>query len=168
MTGAGRIALCSQPRVISHVERQGAPWTLEELGKTLPETLLHGYESITAYVDWGKQVDPVIRDGLFPRGKPVDGIPGEAYLSMLLGPGDASGCTMGNVTFGEGVMNCFHTHDTWQVLVALDGVGYYEEEGKEGHFLYPGQIQTVAPGVRHRHGAAPGQCFRQLGIVLPR
>lgn len=168
MTGAGRIALCSQPRVISHVERQGAPWTLEELGKTLPETLLHGYESITAYVDWGKQVDPVIRDGLFPLGKPVDGIPGETYLSMLLGPGDASGCTMGNVTFGEGVMNCFHTHDTWQVLVALDGVGYYEEEGKEGHFLYPGQIQTVAPGVRHRHGAAPGQCFRQLGIVLPR
>lgn len=167
VTGAGRIALYSNPEVTSHIEKSEDPWTVEELTDTLPSTLLHNYQCPADEDNWGKQVDPVVLHGLFPRGEKVDGIPGEAYLSMLIGPGDPSGLVMGNVTFGEGVCNNFHTHDTWQVLIALSGLGYYEEEGKKGKLLYPGDVVKVAPNTVHRHGAAKGHCFRQLGLVLP-
>lgn len=53
----------------------------------------------------------------------------EAYIHMFTEPQDASGCSMGNVTFAPGAHNNWHTHYGYQFLLATGGEGYYQEWG---------------------------------------
>ncbi len=170
VTGAGLIARYTEPEVVAKMEKDEGPWTIEELDDEAPSGLFHGYESIASVDDWGDPAaaDPILRHGIiFPKGKPASGIPGEAYLNLLVGPDDPSGCALGTVTFAPGVMNDWHEHEGWQILACLGGLGVYEDKEGRKCFMRPGDVVKVPPHLSHRHGAAPGQSFSQLGLVLP-
>lgn len=40
-----------------------------------------------------------------------------------------------------------------QILICVDGEGWYQEEGKEAQSLKPGDVVTIPANVKHWHGA---------------
>ncbi len=69
-----------------------------------------------------------------------------------------------NVTFEPGCRNHWHSHTGGQILIAVGGVGYYQEKGKAARRLEPGDVVEIAPDVVHWHGAAPESWFSHLAI----
>lgn len=70
-----------------------------------------------------------------------------------------------NVTFEPGSRNNWHSHTGGQILIAVGGIGYYQERGKAARRLVPGDIVEIAPNVEHWHGAAPDSWFSHLAIA---
>lgn len=71
---------------------------------------------------------------------------------------------MFNVTFEPSCRNNWHSHTGGQILIAVGGVGYYQERGKAARRLLPGDVVEIAPDVEHWHGAAPDSWFSHLAI----
>ena len=71
---------------------------------------------------------------------------------------------MSNVTFEPGCRNNWHSHTGGQILIAVGGVGYYQERGKAARRLLPGDVVEIAPDIEHWHGAAPDSWFSHLAI----
>lgn len=71
---------------------------------------------------------------------------------------------MFNVTFEPGCRNNWHSHSGGQILIAVGGIGYYQEYGKVAQRLLPGDVVEIAPDVKHWHGAAPDSWFSHLAI----
>lgn len=71
---------------------------------------------------------------------------------------------MNNITFEPGCRNNWHSHTGGQILVAVGGVGYYQERGKPAVRMEPGDVIEIAPNVEHWHGAAPDSWFSHLAI----
>ena len=69
-----------------------------------------------------------------------------------------------NVTFEPGCRNNWHRHTGGQLLIAVGGVGFYQERGKEARKLLPGDVVEIPPDVDHWHGAAPESWFAHLAI----
>ena len=69
-----------------------------------------------------------------------------------------------NVTFEPGCRNNWHSHTGGQMLIAVGGVGYYQERGKAARKLLPGDVVEIPPNVDHWHGAAPDSWFSHLAI----
>jgi len=49
-------------------------------------------------------------------------------------------------------------------LIAVGGVGYYQERGKKAIRMQPGDIVEIPADVEHWHGAAPDSWFSHLAI----
>ena len=94
---------------------------------------------------------------------------GKSYLKLLSNPKDP--IAISNVTFEPGCRNNWHKHNAkkggGQVLICVDGYGYYQEEGKEAINLKPGDIAEIRPGVKHWHGARKDSWFSHLAFEIP-
>ena len=108
--------------------------------------------------------------GMFGLGEPNTGFAqyfiGNSYLKPLAKAGDVS---IANVTFEPKCRNNWHIHHATkgggQILVCVEGEGWYQEEGKEAQKLRPGDIVTIPANVKHWHGA--GNCwFSHLAIEV--
>jgi len=105
--------------------------------------------------------------GAFPKGKPNDAyakyFTGKSWLALLTK--DARlGVPVANVTFEPRCRNNWHSHTGGQLLIAVEGVGFYQERGKPARKLVPGDVVEVPPNVEHWHGAAPNSQFSHLAI----
>ena len=76
-----------------------------------------------------------------------------------------------NVTFEPGSYNEWHTHFAskggGQILIAIAGRGYYQEEGKPAQELKPGDVVNIPANVKHWHGAAPDSWFQHIALEVP-
>ena len=94
---------------------------------------------------------------------------GKSYLKLLSNPKDP--IAISNVTFEPGCRNNWHKHNAkkggGQVLICVDGYGYYQEEGKEAINLKPGDIVEIKPGVKHWHGARKDSWFSHIAFEIP-
>ena len=103
----------------------------------------------------------------FPVGKANTGFEqyftGRSWLAPLTGNKDLN-VPMSNVTFEPGCRNNWHSHTGGQLLIAVGGVGYYQERGKAARRLLPGGGVDIAPDIEHWHGAAPDSWFSHLAI----
>ena len=85
----------------------------------------------------------------FPLGKENTGFKqyftGESWLAPLTSNKDLN-VPMSNVTFEPGCRNNWHSHTGGQLLIAVGGVGYYQERGKAARRLLPGDFFA---GVHH-------------------
>lgn len=102
----------------------------------------------------------------YPAGTAMEGNPnftGTAWLNALSQEKELN-VPMFNVTFEPGCRNNWHRHSGGQILIATAGVGYYQEKGKPGRRLFPGDIVEIAPDVEHWHGAAPDSWFAHIAI----
>ncbi len=88
---------------------------------------------------------------------------GRTYLAPL---STKDSINVANVTFIDGAHTYWHIHHgTCQILVAESGSGYVQIWGQEPVKLIPGVVFTVPEGVKHWHGAAPGQMMQHLSIM---
>ncbi|MCD8214317.1 MAG: cupin domain-containing protein [Clostridiales bacterium] len=93
---------------------------------------------------------------------------GQSYLAMLT---NLEGVSIANVTFEPGCRNNWHIHHGdrggGQILLAIDGRGWYQEYGKEARKLNPGDAVAIPTGVKHWHGAAKDSWFAHIAIEIP-
>lgn len=103
----------------------------------------------------------------FPVGEPNTGFQqyftGRSWLAPITSNQDLN-VPMFNVTFEPGCRNNWHRHDGGQILVAVGGIGYYQERGKAAQRLLPGDVVEIAPNIEHWHGASPDSWFSHLAI----
>lgn len=89
---------------------------------------------------------------------------GKSWLAPLTSNKDLN-VPLSNVTFEPGSRNNWHSHTGGQVLIAVGGVGYYQERGKPAVRMEPGKVVEIASNVEHWHGAAPDSWFSHLAIA---
>jgi 4-carboxymuconolactone decarboxylase len=94
---------------------------------------------------------------------------GNSYLNAVTSP-DAY-LPIHNVTFEPACRNNWHIHHAskggGQVLICVDGFGWYQEEGKPAQALKPGDIVEIPANVKHWHGAQKDCWFSHLAFEYP-
>ncbi len=94
---------------------------------------------------------------------------GNSYLKPLTDPKQT--VFIANVTFEPGCRNNWHVHHAdkggGQILVCVDGCGWYQEWGKPAQLLHPGDVVTIPVGVKHWHGATADSWFSHLALEVP-
>ena len=95
---------------------------------------------------------------------------GNSYLNPLTRPGEST-VFLANVTFEPGCRNNWHIHRAskggGQILICVDGEGWYQEEGKEPQSLKPGDVVEIPANVKHWHGAKKGSWFSHIAFEVP-
>ena len=112
--------------------------------------------------------------GFFGQGKPNDAYAqyfiGNSYLNPLVDP-ETSPLFLANVTFEPGCRNNWHIHHAksggGQILVCVDGNGWYQEKGKTAISLEPGSVVVIPANVKHWHGAQADSWFSHIAIEVP-
>lgn len=94
---------------------------------------------------------------------------GKSYLNPLTDP--AKTVFIANVTFEPGCRNNWHVHHAskggGQLLICVDGEGWYQEAGKPAQSLKPSNVVTIPAEVKHWHGAKKGSWFSHLAVEVP-
>lgn len=54
-----------------------------------------------------------------------------------------------------------------QLLICVDGEGWYQEEGKPAQSLSVGDVVTIPANVKHWHGAKAGSWFSHIAVEVP-
>ena len=103
-----------------------------------------------------------IPEGAVPA--PSEYFTGTAWIKTLVPANDQTDCTVSDVTFEPGARNNWHTHPGGQILIATDGIGYYQERGKPIQLFRKGDVVKILPGVEHWHGASPDSEFTHIAI----
>lgn len=94
---------------------------------------------------------------------------GNSYLKPLTNPNET--VFVANVTFEPGCRNNWHVHHATsgggQILLCVDGEGWYQEEGKKPQSLKAGDVVAIPAGVKHWHGAKANSWFSHLAVECP-
>lgn len=114
------------------------------------------------------------KGGAFGLGSPNDNYSkyfiGNSYLNLLT---DLEKVNLGvfNVTFEPKCRNNWHIHHATngggQVLIVVDGEGWYQEEGKQARKLKVGDVVSIPANVKHWHGATKDSWFSHIAIEVP-
>lgn len=104
---------------------------------------------------------------IFPKGQraPTTTFTGTVWVQQLIEPDSAFNIPVGYVTFEPGARSYWHSHAGGQVLLAMGGIGYYQERGKPIQILRKGDAVKCPPNVPHWHGASPTVSFMQVAIT---
>ncbi len=111
--------------------------------------------------------------GMFGMGEPNTAyakyFTGASYLKPLTNP-DTDNLFLANVTFEPGCRNNWHIHKAekggGQILICVEGNGWYQEFGKEAQALKAGDIVAIPPNVKHWHGAASDSWFSHIAVEV--
>jgi quercetin dioxygenase-like cupin family protein len=108
-----------------------------------------------------------VEHNIFPKGARItnNNFKGTAYLKMLMDADSLNPTSVGNVTFEPGARTRWHVHPGGQILLVIDGVGYYQEEGQAKQTLRKGDVIKCPVNVPHWHGASAHTAFVQLAIT---
>ena len=106
-------------------------------------------------------------NSVFPKGEKITNanFKGTAYLKMLMEADSLNPTTVGNVTFEPGARTKWHLHPGGQILLVMDGVGYYQENGHPKKILRKGDVIKCPPNVPHWHGASADTTFVQVALT---
>ncbi len=163
--------------------RDNLDWKTRELATIAALAAMDGVESqLKSHIVIGKHnglteaqieailalVNPVpVKTSPFPIGEENKGyaqyFSGKSYLAPLTKDKRLKAPAF-NVTFEPGCRNNWHKHSGGQLLIAVGGVGYYQERGQTARRLVPGDVVEVPPDTDHWHGAAPDSWFSHLGV----
>ena len=153
--------------------------TKSEMAEILTHIAFYaGWPNAWAAFKMAKEVykDDELKDehgGFFGLGKPnvayAKYFIGNSYLNPLSKPEDP--IHLSNVTFEPGCRNNWHIHHAstggGQMLICVDGYGWYQEEGKEPQALKPGDVVYIPEGVKHWHGAQKDSWFSHIAFEVP-
>ncbi len=89
---------------------------------------------------------------------------GVSWVRAIVPPVPASRKVNINVFAEQGTNVSWHAHPCQQMLIAMDGTGYYQEKGQALQMLGPGEMVFIKPGVEHWHAASDGSDFKHVVI----
>ena len=124
-------------------------------------------EQINAILDLTKSA----RSGAFALGMKNDAYAqyfiGQSYLQPLT----TEGVNSANVTFEPGCRNNWHIHHSTrgggQILICVDGEGWYQEEGKEAQSLKVGDVVVIPANVKHWNSKKKHCWFSHIAVEVP-
>jgi quercetin dioxygenase-like cupin family protein len=104
---------------------------------------------------------------VFEQGEKItsENFNGTVYLKMLIAGDSINPTAIGNVTFEPGARTKWHLHPGGQILLVIDGVGYYQEKGQSKKILRKGDVIKCPPNVPHWHGASSDKHFVQVAVT---
>lgn len=166
--------------LIHHIERAKANGvTKEEMVELITQVAFYsGWPKAWAAFRFAKEIyaDEEIEQhgGIFGLGEPnvafQEYFIGQSYLKPLTIL-DNPKLGIFNVTFEPGCRNNWHIHKSsnggGQILICIDGEGWYQEDGKEAQSLQPGDMITIPVNVKHWHGAKKHVWFSHLAVEVP-
>ena len=95
---------------------------------------------------------------------------GKSYLNLLTDTEKVK-LSAYNVTFEPGCRNNWHIHHAksggGQILICVDGEGWFQEEGRPARSLKPGDVVSIPANVKHWHGAKKDSWFSHIAIEVP-
>lgn len=115
-----------------------------------------------------KQISDNLQSQLiFEKGNriPNTNFTGNAWLNSLIDSDSLNQNSVGSVTFEPGARTYWHSHPAGQIILALDGIGYYQEKGKPIEILHKGDVVKCPHNIPHWHGASPDSEFIQVAIT---
>lgn len=154
--------------------------TKEEMAEIITHAAFYaGWPNAWAVFDLAKEVYADDKQkgnhgGIFGMGEPnvnfAQYFIGNSYLKPLTNPNETK-VFIANVTFEPGCRNNWHIHKATegggQILICVEGEGWYQEEGKEPQSLKVGDVVTIPANVKHWHGAKKDKWFSHLAIEVP-
>lgn len=104
---------------------------------------------------------------LFPQGDklPNTYFTSNAFLYPLLAKDKNNEFALGVVTFEAGARTHWHTHPKGQVLIVIEGEGFYQEKDKPARTLKKGNVVNIPENVEHWHGATSHTNFVHIAIT---
>jgi len=104
---------------------------------------------------------------IFEKGEKIDSpnFTGNAWLNNLITPDSLNQNAVGSVTFEPGARTSWHSHPAGQIILALQGIGYYQEKGKPVEIIHKGEVIKCPHNIPHWHGASPDSEFIQVAIT---
>jgi len=104
---------------------------------------------------------------IFPKGTiaPESNFTGKVWSNPIMPNDTTYNLIIGNVTFEPGARSNWHSHNSGQILLVTDGIGYYQERGKPIEVMKKGDVIKCRPGIEHWHGASPTRGCTHIAIV---
>lgn len=89
---------------------------------------------------------------------------GEAWLGSLVQDDGEMKYNIGKATFRANSTLDWHKHSTAQVLIILEGEGYYQERGKEPIIVKKGDVVKCNKDIEHWHSSTKYTAVTYLAI----
>ena len=107
------------------------------------------------------------QEGIFPKGQlaTTNTHTGDIWLNELSAGDSTFDPSIAFATYAPGAKLDWHIHPGGQVLLIMQGSGYYQEKGKAARLVHKGDVIRSAPGVEHWHGATPHSGFTYLAVT---
>ncbi len=152
--------------------------TKEEMAEIITHAAFYeGWPNAWAVFDLAKEVyaddeQKGNHGGIFGMGEPnvnfAQYFIGNSYLKPIA---KTDNIFIANVTFEPKCRNNWHIHKAskngGQILICVEGEGWYQEEGKKPQSLKAGDVVTIPANVKHWHGAKKDKWFSHLAIEVP-
>lgn len=114
-----------------------------------------------------KDMDNQNTNPIYPKGEQLsnDWFSGTAFLKPLISKDHNNEFSAGSVTFEAGARTNWHTHPKGQVLLVIEGNGYYQERNKKAQPITKGSVINIPENVEHWHGAAADTQMVHIAIT---
>lgn len=89
---------------------------------------------------------------------------GEAWLNALIHDDEELGYNITKATFKANSTLDWHKHATAQVLIIVDGEGYYQERGNEPVILKKGDVLKCEKDIEHWHSSTKNNDVTYLAL----
>lgn len=89
---------------------------------------------------------------------------GEAWLNSLLQADEELNYNITKATFKANSTLDWHKHATPQVLIIMEGEGYYQERGKDAIIIKKGDVIRCSKDTEHWHTSTKEQSVTYLAI----
>ena len=89
---------------------------------------------------------------------------GEAWLNFLIQADEAFDYNITQATFSANSTLDWHRHKTPQVIIIIEGEGYYQERGEDPVILKKGDVLKCEKGVEHWHTSTAEQDVSYIAI----
>lgn len=89
---------------------------------------------------------------------------GDAWLNFLIEAGEDFNYNITEATFAANATLDWHKHATAQVLIVVEGEGYYQERGKEPVIIKKGDVIKCEKNIEHWHTSSADKKVSYIAI----
>jgi len=105
--------------------------------------------------------------GIFKRGQKVStNFIGTAWIEALVSDDEnVYDCQVYNIVFEPNTRSHWHKHPGGQILLVIEGTGYYQERGEKARILKKGDVVEIPLDTEHWYGATFFSRFTYISIT---
>ena len=112
-------------------------------------------------------MEAINQTSIFPTGNKLsnDWFTGDAFLTPLIAKDNNNNFSAGVVSFEPSARTNWHTHPKGQVLIVIEGQGYYQEKAAAAKVIQKGDVVNIPANTEHWHGAAANNKMVHIAIT---